>query len=58
MFFDQKSQVHWEAGFLRWHTQTHRQTTNGQRDLETESAQLADSVKTKHPFFTLVETSS
>ena len=26
--FDQKSSVHREAGFPRWHTQTHRHTTS------------------------------
>ena len=39
MLFDQKSSVHREAGFPRWHTQTHRQTTDGHRNLDTELAQ-------------------
>ena len=43
--------VHREAGFPRWHTQTHRQTTDGHRNLETELAQRADSVKVNAVFF-------
>ena len=42
MLFNQKSPVHREMGFPRWHTQT----TSGHCDLETESAQWANSVKT------------
>ena len=45
MLFDQKSPVQREALFPRWHTQTHTDTTHGHRDLETESAQCANSVK-------------
>ena len=45
MLFNQKSPVHREAGFLQWHTQTHTHTTSGHRNLETESAQRADSAK-------------
>ena len=46
MFFDQKSPVHRER-ILSGGTdrQTHRHTTNGHRNLETESAQRADTVK-------------
>ena len=39
--FDQKSPVHWEAGFPRWH----KWTTHGQCKLETESAKWANSLK-------------
>ena len=28
MLFDQKSPVHWEGGFPRWHRQTYRQLTD------------------------------
>ena len=37
--FNQKSPVYPEAGFLQWHTQTHRHTTHGHHDLETELVQ-------------------
>ena len=55
MFFDQKSPVHRER-ILSGGTdrQTHRHTTNGHCDLETESAQWANSVEyTNAPYLTL-----
>ena len=47
MLDDQKSPVHREAKFLPWHILTHTHTTHGHRDLETEWAEWADSVKKK-----------
>ena len=44
-YFNQKSPVHREAGFPRLHTETHRQTTEGHCNLETESAKWVKSVK-------------
>ena len=44
--FNQNTPVHREAGFPRWHTQTH--TTDGHRNLETKSAQCSDLVKMGH----------
>ena len=41
MLFNQKSPVHREVGFPRWHKHKHTQLM----DLETESAQRADSDK-------------
>ena len=46
MLFDQKSPVHREAGVSAIeHTPTHTHTTDRHCNLETESAQGADSVK-------------
>ena len=41
----QRSQVHREARFPQWHTHTDRHTTHGHRNLQTELAQRANSVK-------------
>ena len=48
ILFDQKSPVHSEAALPRWQTQTHRHMTHGHRNLETELAQGALSVKTDY----------
>ena len=42
---DQKSPFHGEAVFPRLHTQTNKHTTSGHCNLETEQAQMAESVK-------------
>ena len=37
MLFDQKSPVHWEAGFPQWRIQAHTQTTHRHCNLEANS---------------------
>ena len=53
--FDQKSPVHREAGFLRWHTHTDRHKTHGHCNLEAELAHRGP-IQVKYDFCSPLKT--